>query len=431
MEGRLIMSTKELKRKTVMESVKNGHITLMEASKRLSISYRQTLRIFQRFLAEGDAGFIHKNFGRKSSHSYPSEYKEKILARYKERYWDFGPTFASEKLVEDNLPIHHETLRLWLKETGLWVRHRKRSPYRRKRKARLNFGELIQMDGSFHDWFEADETQCLVNMVDDATKKTFSLMDNGETTHITLMVLKCWVEKYGIPLAVYVDKKSVYISQTHLKYGLEEAESMGQLSEFARVCRRLDIEIIIANSPQAKGRVERKHGVYQDRFIKELRLKGIKSISEANAYLQEEYLEKINQKFSICRSEIKDVHRNPKAYGDLNQIFCIEETRFVGRDYTVRYDSQYYQLKVTTSYHVKPGKTVIVRRHLDNSVSIWRKEIELEYEIIQEPKKKAPENKVPRKLKLIARGKNNPKSPWRKFGDMFTNAHKKKGHTAA
>jgi transposase len=435
MEDKLIMSARELKRKTVMESVKKGHITLKEGSERLSVSYRQTLRIYKRFLTEGDAGLIHKSRGQSTSHKYPLEYKQKIIDRYQERYWDFGPTFASEKLTQEGLPIHPETLRLWLKEAGLWSRKRKRKPYHKKRPARLRFGELIQIDGSDHDWFETGETRaCLLDMVDDATKTTFALMDDGETTQILLTSLKCWIEKYGIPLSVYVDKKSVFISPTHMRYGLEEAELRGQLSEFVRICKKLDIEVIMAHSAPAKGRVERKHGIYQDRFVKELRLRGIKSIDEANRYLKEEFLEEINHKFSTYTEKVEDAHRDPSAYGDLNQIFCWEETRCVAKDYTVRYENQYYQLQETVLLHVKPGQEVIVRRHLNNSVSIWRNEAQLDYEIIEGSMKKAVE---PRKLATLAkRGSSKPKPnhPWRnQFQGTWMSFRKnhKKGQTAA
>jgi len=426
MEDKLIMGARELKRKTVMESVKAGYMTLLEAAKRLSVSYRQTLRIYKRFLAEGDKGLIHKSCGKPSSHKYPTEYKSKILERYKERYWDFGPTFASEKLSEDELPIHAETLRLWLKANGLWTRKRKRSPYRRKREARQRFGELVQIDGSDHDWFETGESRaCLLDMVDDATKETFALIDTGETTHVALMALKCWIEKYGIPLSVYVDKKSVFISPTHQKYGLEEAKSRDQLSEFVKVCRKLDIEVIIAHSAPAKGRVERKHALYQDRFIKELRLKGIKSIERGNAFLKKEFLEKINKKFSTHNKEIEDVHRDPSSYGDLDQIFCWEETRTVIRDYTIRFDNHYYQLKESTSSHVKPGQKVIVRKHLNNAVSIWRNTVRLDYEIIESSMRKPVEVKIPPQTLKPRFAKHGLNSPWRKDMTRFWRRKKK------
>ena len=237
-------------------------------------------------MKEGDKGLIHRNRGRPSNRRKAPEVKEMALALYREQYWDFGPTLAAEKLVErDGYEVNHETLRRWLLAAGLWKRQRNRPKHRQWRERKAHFGELVQMDGSHHRWFSGQEDKdCLMDMVDDATGRTLALMSEEETTVAAMRVLWAWVEKYGIPKALYVDWKNVYVTQREPT--LEEQLS-GELplTQFGRACKKLGIEILPANSPQAKGRVERKHGVYQDRWVKELRLAGIRDIEGANQSL--------------------------------------------------------------------------------------------------------------------------------------------------
>lgn len=259
----LIMSKKELERKTLLEGYRHGKLTLLDCSIRLEISYRQMKRIWKNYLIEGDAGLCHKNRGNKPHNAYSEEFKAKILNLYQEKYREFGPRFAAEKMQEDDKErIHEETLRLWLKEKGLWSKKRKRVVYRERRERKPCFGELLQIDGSIHHWFSDERCDCLLNMVDDATGITFALLDTGETTYILLTCLKKWIEKYGIPKAVYVDLKSVYVGTKHFKSPYDDGLDKEGFSVFERVCRQLGIQIIRAYSPQAKGRVERKHGVF-------------------------------------------------------------------------------------------------------------------------------------------------------------------------
>lgn len=277
----LIMSKKELQRKSIFDLVKLGQITQLDASKRLYLSYRQTKRAYQRYLKEGESGLIHRSRGKISTRAKPLEMRKTVLALYEQKYWDFGPTLAAEKLLEeDNLPLHAETLRLWLKQAGLWQPRRIRRAHRSRRARRLRFGELLQLDGSIHAWLPGiSSKQCLMNLIDDATGKTLALLDTGETTDAAFRLLKWWIKLHGIPMAIYVDLKSLYISPKSLRHmdedNLVEPE---WLTHFSRACKMLGIEVIKAYSPQAKGRVERNHGVYQDRFVKELRLRSIDTI---------------------------------------------------------------------------------------------------------------------------------------------------------
>ena len=202
--GDLLMSEKERHRKAVMEMVSQGKLSLHQASTQCEISYRQVKRLYKRYRLQGDKGLLHQARGQKSNRSHPS--RELILLKYKERYEGFGPTLAAEKLLEeDNLYVNHETLREWLLEENLWYKQRKRSPYRRRRECRAQFGELIQIDGSIHDWLGIGSDCCLINMVDDATSKTLAYLDTGETTRAVFITLWQWIENYGIPLALYTE----------------------------------------------------------------------------------------------------------------------------------------------------------------------------------------------------------------------------------
>jgi len=287
--GHLLMSEKERHYKALMEMVRQGQLKLRQAADQLGISYRQAKRLNQKYKAKGDAGLVHQARGQKSNRRHP--HREAIIARYQERYEGFGPTLAAEYLEEDNLKIDHETLRRLLLSEGLWTKQRKRSPYRRQRECRAQFGELIQIDGSIHDWLEEGRHRCLLNMVDDATSKTHAHLESGETTRCVFRAIWEWIERYGIPLAFYVDLKTVYVSPKAMSF-----------SHVEKACKKLGIRIIKAYSPQAKGRVERKHGVYQDRLVKALRLKKIKTIDEANAVLKNGFIDQLNKKFEKTKT---------------------------------------------------------------------------------------------------------------------------------
>lgn len=323
----LIMSKKELRRKSIFDLIKNGHITRLDASKRLCLSYRQTKRAYQRYLKEGDAGLVHKSRGKASHRAYPLELKKTAIALYSEKYWDFGPTLASEKLLEDEqLSLHAETLRLWLKEAGIWLPKRIRKAHRARRKRRACFGELLQLDGSIHPWLPGIiSKQCLMNMVDDATGKTLALLDTGETTDAAFRLLKWWIKLHGIPMAIYVDLKSLYISPKSLRY-VDEDELVEPewLTHFSKACKVLGIEVIKAYSPQAKGRVERNHGVYQDRFVKELRLRDVQTIDGANKLLQGGFIDNLNRKFMKSPTSSDDAHIALMNDQNLDDILCWE-----------------------------------------------------------------------------------------------------------
>ena len=238
---------------------------------------------------------MHGNVGRVSNRAKSPEVRKRVLQLVRENYSGepherFGPTLAAEHLQQDHdLEISVRTLRRWMLAAGLWSRRRKRQPHRSRRQRKAHFGELIQLDGSHHDWLEGRGPKgCLMNFVDDATGRALCRFWDEETTWAAADLLQAWVRQYGVPKALYCDWKNVYKRRPTSREAIEGIEPETQ---FGRMCAKLDIRIIAASSPQAKGRVERHHGTHQDRLIKKMRLEGIADYEAANRYLDEKYLE--------------------------------------------------------------------------------------------------------------------------------------------
>lgn len=421
----LSMSKKELERKSIMDSYRLGKLTLTECAKKLGLCYRQTKRVWRRYQQESDRALCHRSRGKRPSNAYASDFREKVINLYQQKYLGFGPTYAAEKLQEDDdIHIHAETLRLWLKKEGLWTMKRKRNIYREKREKRANFGDLLQIDGSIHDWFSDNRKSCLLNLVDDATGVSFALLDRGETTRILLTCLKKWIEQYGIPKSVYVDLKSVYVAPKPLKQKYDDDLLIKEgFSYFEQACRKLGIEIIRAYSPQAKGRVERKHGVYQDCLVKDLKLYGIKTIEAANCYLEEKFLTKINQKFSHAPRDLTDHHRDPAPYGDLNEILCWSYKRQLRNDWSIQFNREYFQVKKIEGNKLQPGEFIILRKYLDGSMRFWYEEQLLDYYPLSkkpEPPSRSKKYYTPKgecdpRLHSRLSRKNKHKTPWSRF----------------
>jgi len=377
------MSKKDSRKVQVLSRVKDRLITVRRASELLGISYRQAKRLWKRYRQGGESAVIHRGRGVVSNNHIEAEVKRRVLERYQAVYTGFGPTLAVEKLVEEDHfePLSRETLRLWLVEAGLWQRHRRRKPYRKRREPRHHFGELLQMDGSPHPWFgQEHNSSCLMNLVDDATGITLALMSEEETTEAAMRLLWAWIERYGIPLALYCDLKNVYVSRDREPTVEQQLEGTQPKTAFGLACERLGIQIISAYSPQAKGRVERKHGVYQDRFVKELRLRGAKTIAEANLILHGGFIEKLNSKFARQPASEDDLHVRLHAGQDLRDIFCFEQRRSVGQDWVVRNDNRFYQLVRDHHPLPRPLTQVTVRSWLDGSVHILHRGRRLHYQ---------------------------------------------------
>src|SRR5713101_450959 len=367
--GRTELSSKELSRAEVMARVKAGNLRLGEASELLELSYRQAKRIWARYRGGGAKALQHGNCGRRSNRAYAEKFRTTVLEQVRHRYEEFGPTLAAEHLAsDDGLAVPVETLRPWMKQAGLWQRQRRRKPYRRRRERKAHFGELVQMDGSFHEWLEERGPRgCLMHMVDDATTTALGRFSEEETTWAAAGVLRRWIERYGVPRALYTDWKNVYV---RLPNAQERRSGEPAVTQFGRMCGKLGIRIIAASAPQAKGRVERAHGTHQERLVKKLRLAGIANYEQANAYLDEHYLAEHNRRYAHAAVASADYHRRRPTARQLDEVFWLEEERVVSEDWVVRYNNRVLQLE-RQGRHWTPAKSrVLVRENETGEVAI-------------------------------------------------------------
>lgn len=307
------MSTRELERVERMGRVGSGELKLKDAAAMLQLSYRQVKRLWRRYRAAGSGGLQHGNAGRASHRSKPAKFRRQVVKLIQQKYSGseeerFRPTLAAEHLCEeDGMVIDHETLRRWMLAEGLWSRQRKRQKHGQRRERKSHFGELVQLDGSFHAWLEGRGPRgCLMHMVDDATNESLARMGKEETIWAAAGVLRAWMEKHGVPRALYTDWKNLYKRKAT---PAEQLRGIVPLRQFGRMCQKLEIGVIAASSPQAKGRVERIHGVHQDRFIKKLRRKKSASYQAANEYLEREYLREHNRRFAREAVKPENYHR--------------------------------------------------------------------------------------------------------------------------
>ena len=317
------MSSKERKRLVVIAEVKEGKLTLAAAAEVLELSYRQMKRVWKRVEAQGDAGLVHRSRGRPGSRAMPEAKRTQIIARYRERYPDFGPTLAAEHLAKEGWEVDHETLRRLLISEGIWKPGRARQKHRQWRERKACFGQMVQLDGSHHDWFEGRRDKAvLMVMVDDATNRLKARFSEEETTHASYDVFEAWAQQRGIPLSIYVDRDSIYRCERTPSVA-EQIGGEEPLTQFGRAMAQLGVELILANSPQAKGRVERCNGVLQDRLIKEMRLRGISDLETANRFLEQEFLPDFERRFSLQPASPADVHQPKPRH--LDEILSWEE----------------------------------------------------------------------------------------------------------
>lgn len=366
MKGILAMSKTEADRLRIIGQVEKQAITIEEASELLNLSQRQIYRILKKVKEEGSKGIIHKLRGKPSNRGYSRRIKKKIIEIYRKQYWDYGPTLFSEMLIKyHNISLNDETLRRWLRENAITTSLRKKRPHRRKRERRSCFGELLQFDGSHHDWFEGRGAECcLLNCVDDATGTEFLRFGISENTHDAMLTMWEYIKKYGIPRSIYTDHYSVYCAEQ-------------KLTDFGRAMKELNIEMIFANSPQAKGRVERSNRTLQDRLIKALRREGISNIAEANKYLQKVFMVEYNKKFAV-NLEVADVHRSAVDY-NLHEIFCYKTQRQVRNDFTINLGGGYIQLLKGASPLPRPKQSVTVTKWLNGQMHIYFNDQELNF----------------------------------------------------
>lgn len=407
-EDIISMNLKELKRLKVIQELINKHITQKIAADILVLSQRQIRRMLKRVRLQGDRGIIHRARGRPSNHKIPDRLKAKVVALYKKKYPDFGPTLAVEKLSEfDKIEISKETLRGWLIKEGLWIRQRKSKPHRHWRPRCECFGQMVQVDGSHHNWLET-RGPGLVFMcyIDDATSNTFGRFYDYEGTFPAMDSFKRYIKRYGIPQAVYVDKHTTYKSTK--KQTLEEQlENKQAMSQFERALDELEVKIIHANSPQAKGRVERALRTFQDRLIKEMRLRNINSKDEANKFLGE-YLAVHNRRFSLLPQNKTNLHHPIPKGIDLNKIFSIRTKVALRNDFTIRYNGKLYQI-----INMPKGlrtKAVFVEERLNGNMYINYNGFKLSYKPIDIKPLKPKQPPKPRKSYIPPQD-----HPWRRF----------------
>ena len=423
--GRTALSKRELQRGGVLARVEAGELRLKDAAAVTQVSYRQAKRLWKRYQAGGAAALKHGNAGRKSHRARPEKERQKILKLIREKYSGdektrFGPTLAAEHLArEDQQKVHPETLRRWMLAEELWSKARKRKAHRSRRERRAHFGELVQLDGSFHEWYQKRGPRaCLMNMVDDATSTVEACLGDEETIWAAARVLRQWIEKYGVPLALYTDWKNVYVREPTEK---EQLHGKVPVTQFGRMCQKLDIKILAANSPQAKGRVERGNGTHQDRLIKKMGRQKIGTHEAANRFLQEEYLADHNARFARTAAEPQDYHRKAPSVRELEQVFCLETERSISNDWVVRYENRYFQLERTSDYPPRQAKVMVCE---------WEDgRIEIRYQGKARPHREiaAPE------LKPVAPIRVGEKPPRRKSGwkPPATHPWKRPGPAAA
>ena len=366
------MSSKELKRLGVMERMDLGQLLLKEAAWQMKVSVRQAIRIRKDFLRDGAAGLVHRSRGMPSHHRKDPEFKARVLAVYRERYGGFGPTLTAEKMEEyEGIVMHHETLRRWLIGDHQWRKGTKERIHRSKRKRRERFGELLQIDGSDHEWFgEGGPRTTLMVLVDDATGHLALHMTQEETTQAALEILRKWVKAYGVPAALYADRRTVYFTEAFVQEP-DRRRDPAVFTEFMKVTDRLGIEMIPAYSPQAKGRVERANKTLQDRLVKEFGLLGIATVEAANAML-DGYAAQHNRHFQKPPARQADAHRTaPKGKEQWEYCFCTESQRVVQKDNTVSYNGEQWQILAQPGAP-PPGSRIVRRRPLVGQPSwIW------------------------------------------------------------
>jgi hypothetical protein len=412
LEGSLLMSRKERKRLAVLAQVKSGELKLVTAGEVMGVTYRQAKRVWQRYRVEGDAGLVHRSRGRPSPRRKPVALRQRVLARYTQRYPDFGPTLAAEYLAGEGLAVDHETLRRWLIAQGTRSVRRRGQRHRAWRERRACYGMMVQLDGSHHDWFEGRRAKAvLMVMVDDATNEVWAQFFEAETTRASYDVFEGWVREPGLPQSLYVDRDSIYRCEG-VGSVAEQLAGQRPQTQFGRAMEQLGVELILANSPQAKGRVERTNGVLQDRLVKALRLEGISELGRANEYLAQTLLPALNRRFRREAASPADVHRGVPR--NLDEVLSWEEERVVQRDWTVACGGRWHQVERGHESLSLAGKKVVVRTLRDGRVQLVHRGQKLRWRALPaRPARSVVEPKVQKPHGVV---KPAAEHPWRQLG---------------
>lgn len=384
MEERLNMSKRERDKLYVIRNVLERRITQGEAAKILRRSERHVRRLCARMRKKGDRGLVHGLRGRPSNNRLDEELLGQALSALHDPLWKgFGPTFAQEKLDElCGIALGTETMRKLMMLTDLWEVHHRRAKHRAWRERRPCVGMLVQLDGSPHDWFEGRGPECvLIIYIDDATSRIlYGEFVKVEDTLTLMRTTRTYLRRWGRPVAFYVDKDSIY-NVNRSATADEELRDKDPITQFTRAMGELDIDVILAHSPQAKGRVERGFGTHQDRLVKELRLAGISTMEGANKFLREVYIPKHNRRYAIAPADPVDVHKPLLSSHDLNAILSVQEDRQIHNDFIVRFDNRFFQL--AEGQRLRPKMTVTVQHRLDGSLRIVRNGRNLQFKQVQ------------------------------------------------
>jgi len=395
----LMMSRKEIKRYQVIRKVLDKQIKQKEVAEYFELSPRQVRRIVKRVREQGEQGVIHGLRGKSGNRKTVEGFKRKVLELYSKNYWDFGPTLATEKLLErEGLRVCDETLRIWLIKEGLRAHHKRRTPKERTRRERKDhLGQMVQMDGSHHDWLEGRGPKLvLMGYIDDATNRFSGRIFDHEGTMPAMASLKGYIKRYGLPGSIYLDKHSTYKTNKQQRYTDWPFRDEEELTQFGRACKQLGIELIFAHSPQAKGRIERVFKTLQDRLVKELRLSRACSLDEAN-YLLKAYLPVFNEKFEVSAKAKGDFHRSMDKRTQIDGILSIQTERFLRNDRTVLHKRQWYQILNKTR-----AQRVMVCEYLNGQMEIRYGKDRLSFKTIAAPTPKI-EVKKPAKPRWINR----------------------------
>ena len=407
----IIMSRREAKRLHIIHQALDKKFTQAEAASVIGLSDRQVRRIIRRLREEGDEGICHRSRGKASNRQIRPKIKKRVLELFRTRYADFNLVHATEKLSEvHDITISDETLRLWLTEADIAYKKRRAKKHRQRRERKASFGELVQIDGSHHDWFEGRGPVCVfMGYIDDATNTVYGRFYDYEGTMPAMDSMKRYIKRYGIPQSVYLDKHTTYKSWADPSIE-EQLNGQKPLSHFEKSLAELAVEVIHANSPQAKGRVERLFKTLQDRLVKEMRLVGIRSVDSANEFLIT-YFPKYNRQFTKEAGSEADLHRPAPHSRELDRILSIKEERVVRNDFTIAYDGRFYQITEPTR-----AQKVMVEERLDGTLHISYQGRDLQYrEIIKRPTPQAGEllDIIPQRMPVLPSADHPWKRPYK------------------
>jgi len=409
------MSNKEITRLEVMQRLKDKRLTQKEAAQMLKLSIRQIKRLYRAYKGQGPKGLISARRGKESNNRLDVQVVQRATDLIYQHYRDFGPTLAHEKLVEvHRLKLSDESVRRLMIEEGLWKPKRaKKPPVHQMRERRACFGELVQIDGSDHGWFEGRGARCsLLVYIDDATGELLELWFVPEETSFGYYeASRHYFERYGKPVAFYSDKHGIF------RVNQEQTTGLGSgLTQFGRAMLELDIQIICADTPQAKGRVERVIETLQDRLVKELRLQGISDIDRANAFLPD-YREEFNQRFAVQPRSNHDAHRPLLETENLDIILTHQETRTLSKNLTVQYNKTIYQIQSKRPGYAMRNAQVTVCENAKGNITILYKNHPLDYTLYHKPQRQA-EVVSSKTLDHLLRQPIPPAAnhPWRQYG---------------